>query len=49
MVYSAANLNRPVAKCAVCKLDHNPLPPDVLEAYSKRKEDKCEKKKTDFV
>lgn len=31
MVYSAANLNRPVEKCKVCKLDHNPLLPDPLE------------------
>ena len=25
LVFSAANLNRPVQKCATCKLDHAPL------------------------
>ena len=25
LVYSAANLNRPVPQCDVCKLDHVPL------------------------
>ena len=25
LVYSAANLNRPVPQCSVCKLDHVPL------------------------
>ena len=47
-MYSAANLNRPIAKCAVCKLDHAPLKPDLLEARAKRKEAKREKKKQDI-
>ena len=45
LVFSAANLNRPVQRCAVCKLDHAPLKPDPLEAIIKRKEAKRELKR----
>ena len=40
MVFSAANLNRPMEKCAVCKLDHAPLKPDLLAEIAQRKADK---------
>ena len=45
LVYSAANLNRPVEKCGVCKLDHAPLLPDLLGIIQERKEAKRETKK----
>ena len=45
LLYSAANLNRPVAKCNVCKLDHDPVLPDVLKIKMQRREDKREGKK----
>jgi len=38
LVYSAANLNRPVEKCGICKLDHDPLKPDLLEERYRGKE-----------
>ena len=45
LVFSAANLNRPVEKCAVCKLDHAPLKPDPIEARMRKKEAKVLKEK----
>ena len=45
LVYSAANLNRPVEKCQVCKLDHPPLLPDLLAIRQEKKEAKRERKK----
>ena len=40
MVFSAANLNRPIEKCHVCKLDHGPLQPDIAEISERRKLEK---------
>jgi len=53
LVYSAANLNRPVEKCNLCKLDHAPLLPDLLAIREVKKEAKREHKKeqiqNDFI
>ena len=48
MVYSAANLNRPLEMCKVCKLDHAPLKPDLLQIINDKKEAKCDIKKQDI-
>ena len=48
LVFSAANLNRPVQKCGVCKLDHAPLKPDLLAIRANKKEAKREKKREDI-
>ena len=45
LVFSAANLNRPVEKCAVCKLDHGPVQPDIKEIEANMKKQKKEDKK----
>ena len=45
LVYSAANLNRPVPACNVCKLDHVPLQKDLLAERSAKKEAKKDMKK----
>ena len=45
LVYSAANLNRPVPQCSVCKLDHIPLKRDLLAERAAKKEAKQELKK----
>ena len=45
LVYSAANLNRPVPQCDVCKLDHVPLQKDLLAERVAKKEAKKDMKK----
>ena len=44
-LFSAANLNRTVQKCNVCKLDHAPLLPDLLAIRQEKKDAKREKQK----
>ena len=44
-VYSAANLNQPLEKCGVCKLDHPPIKPDLLAIRQEKKDAKREMKK----
>ena len=45
LLYSAANLNRPVQKCATCKLDHGPVPVDPIEVEETKKIQLIEQKK----
>ena len=45
LVFSAANLNRPVEKCHICKLDHYPVKPYLLEVRYGKKQEKQDAKK----
>ena len=44
-VFSAANLNQPLEKCEVCKLDHAPIMPDLLAIRQEKKDAKRETKR----
>ena len=47
-MYSAANLNRPLQKCHVCKLDHPPLKESLLQKHGKEEQELREKTKQEI-